>query len=209
GQPFAELLERKELYQDRFILLSSGPYSGVAAGALGLPEERWLELSRTIRLEHECAHYFTRRVLGSMRNTLHDELLADYAGLTAALGHFPADWFLRFLGLEDLPRVRPDGRLQSYRGEPPLSDAALAVLARLVRAAAHNLEKSDGACGDADDSPARPSHPAWLERRGRRLLELARLTLEDLAAGCAPGLPSADPLPTRERTGAPISQKTI
>jgi len=173
GQPFARLLQQKELYQDRFVLLSSGPYSGIHAQTLGLSPQRWQELSLTIRLEHECAHYFTRRVLGSMRNTLHDELLADYAGLTSAGEPFRSDWFLLFLGLEDLPRLRSGGRLQSYRGDPPLSDGALAVLARLVQAAARNLEQAD---------VERGARATSLKCRGRRLLGLARLTLEDLAS---------------------------
>ena len=46
-----------------------------------------------------------------MRNNLHDELIADYAGITAAIGHYRAAWFLRFLGLEDYPTYRPGGRL--------------------------------------------------------------------------------------------------
>src|SRR5207237_3730754 len=39
---FAVLMPRKELYQDRFILLSTGPYSSVAAEAVGVPTADWL-----------------------------------------------------------------------------------------------------------------------------------------------------------------------
>ncbi|HVG09669.1 MAG TPA: hypothetical protein VNM67_18355, partial [Thermoanaerobaculia bacterium] len=128
----------KELYQDRFILLSDGPYSAVPAADLGLGDEEWKELSLAIRRDHECAHYFTRRLFGSMRNHAHDELMADWAGLVAATGRFRADWFLRFLGLEDYPRYRAGGRLEIYRGD--LSDEAFSVLQGLVRVAALNLE---------------------------------------------------------------------
>jgi len=85
---------RKELYQDRFIILSSGPYSGVAAAEMGVPEDEWRRISLTIRLEHECAHYLTRQILGSMRNSLLDELIADFAGIVAATDRYRADWFL-------------------------------------------------------------------------------------------------------------------
>ena len=154
----------KELYQDRFILLSNGPYSGVPAAELGLSEEGWRETSLVIRREHECVHYLTRRLFGSMRNNVLDEILADYAGITAALGRFRADWLLRFLS----------ARLDLYRGDPPLSDGAFRVLSSLLEAAAENIERWDGP-GD----------------RTTRVLTLASLRLEDLAADRLPGRPGA------------------
>lgn len=155
----------KELYQDRCILLSDGPYSAVPATDLGLGEEEWKEISLAIRRDHECAHYFTRRLFGSMRNHAHDELMADWAGLVAATGSFRADWFLRFLGLEDYPRYRPGGRLEIYRGD--LSDEAFAALQGLIRSAAFNLE----------------AFPAeTLEDRARMLTALASLRLDELAS---------------------------
>jgi hypothetical protein len=155
----------KELYQDRFILLSDGPYSAVPAADLGLGEEEWREISLAIRRDHECAHYFTRRLFGSMRNHAHDELMADWAGLIAATGRFRADWFLRFLGLEDPSRYRPGGRLDLYRGD--LSDEAFATLHELIRSAALNLEAF---------------RPETLEDRARMLAALASLRLDELAS---------------------------
>jgi hypothetical protein len=171
---FATLKERRELYQDRFILLSHGPYSGVPAQAMELPDEEWRQRSVTIRLEHECAHYLTRRVLGSMRNNLLDELLADCAGIVAAAGRFRADWFLRFMGLEEEEGCRPGGRLWNYRGDPSLSDGAFVVLQRLVRAAALRLQEADAALEGGSRTPV---------GRARVLLALAQLTLEEIAAG--------------------------
>jgi hypothetical protein len=171
---FAVLKARKELYQDRFVLLSDGPYSGVPAERMGMDADAWRRVSVTIRLEHECAHYFTRRVLGSMRNNLLDELMADYAGIVAAAGRFRADWFLRFMGLEDPDGCRSDGRLWNYRGDPPLSDAAFSVLQRLVRAAALALQAADASLEDESRTA---------EGRARVLLALAELTLEEIAAG--------------------------
>jgi hypothetical protein len=136
---FQSIMPRKELYQDRFILLSEGYYSATPPGALGLDPGEWLRISGVIRLEHECAHYLTRRVFGSMRNSLHDELIADHAGITAAVGSFRGEWFLRFLGLEAHPRYRPGGRLENYRGTPPLSDAAFQLLQAVVVRASDRL----------------------------------------------------------------------
>jgi hypothetical protein len=169
---FPVVCARKELYQDRFILLSEGPYSGVPAERMGMAEDAWRAVSRTIRLEHECAHYFTRRVLGSMRNNLLDELMADYAGIVAAAGRYRADWFLRFCGLEDACGCRADGRLWNYRGDPPLSTAAFAVLQRLAAAAAARVEAMDAALDPVHRTPA---------GRARVLLALAGSTLEEIA----------------------------
>ncbi|MBC8123148.1 MAG: hypothetical protein H7Y22_15085, partial [Gemmatimonadaceae bacterium] len=140
---FRTLVPRKELYQDRLVILSQGPYSNIPASALGLDEAEWLKISLAIRLEHECTHYFTYRALGSARNNLFDELLCDYMGITAATGRYSATWFLKFLGLEDFPTVRADGRVHLYRGKPPLPDAAFAIQQRLTVRAAHNLEAID------------------------------------------------------------------
>ncbi|MBW8879009.1 MAG: hypothetical protein JF614_29055 [Acidobacteria bacterium] len=172
SEEFQRLQPQKDLYQDRFILLSDGPYSAVPAGDLGLGEAEWRELSLVIRRDHECAHYLTRRLFGSMRNNLLDELMADYAGLVGAVGRFRAGWFLRFLGLEDFPRYRAGARLDLYRGQPPLSDGAYRVLQRLIREAALSLERFD----------ARLSGPRSPAETALTLAALASLRLEDLAA---------------------------
>jgi len=172
AEEFKRLQPQRELYQDRFILLSDGPYSAVPASDLGLDETAWRDLSLVIRRDHECAHYLTRRLFGSMRNNLLDELMADYAGLVGATSRFQASWFLRFLGLEDFPRYRAGARLDLYRGKPPLSDGAFRVLQRLIREAALNLERFD-AGQEQDRTPAGTA---------RILAALASLRLEDLAA---------------------------
>jgi hypothetical protein len=177
------LRPQRDLYQDRFILLSDGPYSGVPAAALGLDDEaRWRELSLAIRREHECSHYLTRRLFGALRSNLLDELIADYVGVAAAAGRLHAGWLLRFLGLEDAPRYRRSGRLEIYRGDPPLSDSAFTVLQRLVVAAVANLATFDG-----------QHHPPLSTPRDRGLLitALATLRLDDLAAAGAPALIAA------------------
>lgn len=170
NEAFQALSQDKPAYQDRLILLSTGPYSGVPGEALGLDAAEWLTLSHAVRLEHEYTHYFTRRALGSMRNNLLDELIADAMGLLAATGRFEAAWFLRFLGLEEYPRYREGGRAQNYRGNPPLSDEAFAGLQTLVVAAAHNLETFTRQADGRD--------PAW---RARLVLALTAQTLDGLA----------------------------
>jgi len=170
---FSRVKAQRELYQDRFIVLSNGPYSGVQACSLGLDDEEWIARSRTIRLEHECAHYFTRRVFGSMQNNLLDEMMADYAGLRSAFGYFRAEWMLRFLGLECYPEYREGGRLQNYRGAPPLCDGAFRRLMQLVRQAAWNVEEFDSSVGPYCSIP-------------RALVAIASMTIDELAAGGAP-----------------------
>src|SRR5580658_409456 len=127
------------LYQDRFIILSKGYYSGVQPEDLGLGAADWREISFIIRREHESTHYFTRRVFSSMRNYLLDEILADYCGIVTAAGRFRADWMLRFFGLERFPEYRTGARLENYKGNPKLSAGAFVVLQRLVKDAADNL----------------------------------------------------------------------
>ena len=173
---FFDFKEKKELYRDRLILLSDGPYSNVSAASMGLDTEEWLKKSLIIRLEHECTHYMTRRLLGSMQNNLLDELLADYRGIVAAFGAYRAVLFLTFMGLKNYPEYRAGGRFENYKGEPPLSAGALSILQTLVYKAATNLEEIEhsiaGTVTDKDD-------------RALVVLALARMTLEELAGSKA------------------------
>lgn len=173
---FKRLIPQKDLYQDRFILLSPTAYSGVAASDLGLTDAEWLPLSLTIRLEHECTHYFTRRFFGVMRNNLLDEFIADYRGIVAALGYYRADWFLNFMGLESYPAYRQGGRLENYRGEPNLSQGALKVLQALLKTAAENLERFERRYRERSRT---------LTEEVAVLIALAALTLEELASQSA------------------------
>lgn len=143
GHVMATLKNDKPSYQDRFMVLSDGPYSAVPATELGLDEATWRAKSLHIRRDHECTHYFTRRLFGSMRNHPMDELMADYAGIVAAEGNFRADWFLRFLGIEPSGEIHGEGRLHIYRGDPPLSDSAFRSLGPILVHAAQNVEKFD------------------------------------------------------------------
>ncbi|WP_414543914.1 DUF7005 family protein [Nostoc sp. CCY0012] len=172
-EEFQRLIPKKELYQDKFIILSGGSYSNISASDMELEESQWQSLSLAIRLEHECTHYFTRRLFNSMRNNIFDELIADYIGILAATGFYRADWCLRFLGLESFPNYREGGRLQNYRGQPPLSDGAFKILQVLVKAAAENLQRFHA------------DYPENLTDANTQLLmlmSLTHLTLEELAS---------------------------
>lgn len=171
---FKRLIPQKPLYQDRFMILSCGGYSGVSAAEMGMSEPEWLRVSLAIRLEHECTHYFTRRLLNSMRNHLMDELIADYRGIVAGNGgNYRADWFLRFIGLEDFPVYRQGGRMENYRGDPSLSDGAFKVLQAVVKDAAENLERFH------QNHAEELSHKV---NQGRLLIALTRLTLDEKIA---------------------------
>lgn len=180
AQELKALAPRKDLYQDRFIILSSEPYSAVPASEIGLCDAEWRRLSVAIRLEHECTHYFTLRAFGVMRNHLLDELVADFAGLVEAFGRYEAALFLRFLGLDRYPDVRPGARLALYLGTPPLGEAAADVASRLVIRAARNLEVFAAGC-----EVRRP------EVRTRLVAALLGCRLDELAGDAASSLLAA------------------
>ncbi len=171
---FQRIIPHQELYRDTFVILSQGEYSGVPGNELALRPDVWRRMSLIIRREHEATHYFTLQAFGSARNHAYDELLADYAGITAALGRYEADWFLRFMGLENYPQYRAGGRLQNYLGNPPLSSGAFTILQQLVKCAADNIAQLDKQYSTELEVN---------ERITKVLCRLVRFTLIDLAIG--------------------------
>lgn len=180
GEEFKRFAVRKELYQDRFIILSRGPYSAIAASDIGMNEEEWLSKSLVIRREHECTHYFTYRVFRSMRNNVFDELIADFVGLVRAFGVYRGDLGRRFLGVEAFPAIRQGSRLDVYRSG--LSDEALPAIASLAVAATRNLQAL---------SDAQPALAGDLTGLAHLTYALSLLTLEELAASEMPALVAA------------------
>jgi anti-sigma regulatory factor (Ser/Thr protein kinase) len=174
-EEFKRMIPRKELYQDRFIILSTGPYSFVSAAAsgTGLPDAEWLKKSLVIRREHECTHYLMYRVIGSMKNNLQDEVIADFVGLIHAFGYYSAELALRFFGLENYPAYREGGRLQTYCVDPPLSEPAVAVVRTLVHRTANTLESL---------AQAYPERLRGTTGITRMAIALSELTLEELAS---------------------------
>lgn len=171
---FREIVSQKDLYQDRFMLLSSGPYSATPASVVGLGDDEWRAASVKLRLEHECTHFFMRQAFGAMRKSLLDELVADYMGLVEALGRFRCHDFLVFMGLEALPAYRAGGRFQNYVGD--LSEGAVAVLRPVVAKAARALETFD---------PSRGRCPLGVVDKARLVTAVTRVGLEGLAAPAA------------------------
>jgi hypothetical protein len=158
-----------ELFYDRVILLGRGGYSGIPAEQMGMTadHEAWVSASTRIRIEHEFTHYATKRLFGTMRLNLFDELLADCMGMAYALGAFRARWFLLGLGLGHLPTIDPRGRVHAYRAG--LSDRAFTAVCAILPAAASRVE-------------ALTERFYRVETRGRFLLALADLTIELLAS---------------------------
>jgi hypothetical protein len=136
---FKLLAARKPLYQDRFIILSRGPYSATRAEDAGFAHDEWIRRSIAIRREHECVHYLTYRLSGLIRSNVLDELVADFAGLVGATGAYSRNLALRFLGLHDYPSIPEGSRLRVYRTS--LSDAQLDVVAALACKATTHLEE--------------------------------------------------------------------
>jgi len=126
----------------RAILLSSGYYSAVQPGEIGLTPEDWREKSYIIRLIHECTHYYTLRAYGFMNNALKDELIADTMGIIEAFGEYRRELFLRFMGLENYPEYRWGGRLQNYRPrDREMPEEEFAEFRRAAYEASGELEK--------------------------------------------------------------------
>lgn len=138
---FKQMKARRELYQDTFLIVSDAEYSGVPAKMLGLAKREWRRLSLVIRREHEATHYFTQRFLGSAKNHPLDEFIADYMGIVAAVGRYRADWFLRFMGLENYPEFRQGGRLVNYVENKRLTQIEFDELKSCIKNAAENVEQ--------------------------------------------------------------------
>jgi hypothetical protein len=183
SEEFKRLIPRKELYQDRFILLSSGAYSATPASEVGMGQREWLDASLVIRREHELTHYFVYRVFGVMRSHAFDEIVADFIGLSRAFGEYRSDLALRFLGLESFPEYRLGGRLENYRADPPLSDEAMAVVRTLTHRSVQGLRMLS--------SRWPPDRWSDLSAVAGLTFALSQLTLEELASPELPALVEA------------------
>ena len=168
---FKALIPQKDLYQDKFMILSRGPYSNVSAQTLGVEKHLWEKESLSIRLDHECVHYFTLRIFGITRNNLLDELMADFYGIVKTYGEFRKDYFLHFLGLESYPTYREGGRMENYLGEPPLSDSGFSIIRSLMYRAADTLENCSNNLEITSD-----------RKLTIFLLTLAKMTLDELGS---------------------------
>lgn len=142
------ILPKPHLFKDKLIVLSTKEYSGIKRESMGVSINTWESSSLIIRREHECAHLFTLKHYGTMANNMHDEIIADYAGITKVLGHFNKGWFLRFIGLEDYPLYRKGGRLENYQGKNKLSVEAFEGLKRIIKNVTESIFQFDTNLGE-------------------------------------------------------------
>ena len=83
----------------------------------------------------------TQRYYHSTKNEIHDEIIADFMGLTAAFGDYDPQKFLTFLGLEKVGEYRKGGRLEIYLADTPLHGHDFDLLCDTIRAACQNIKK--------------------------------------------------------------------
>jgi len=146
------ILPKPNLYKDRVIILSTKPYSGVNFELLGLSKSDWKEKSLQIRLLHECSHLFTLKNYGCMANNIHDEIIADYAGIIDVLSFFNKNWLLSFFGLENYPKYRKGGRLENYLDQNEMSEIAFNGLKTIIKMTADNIYKFDSTLGEVNSA---------------------------------------------------------
>ena len=162
-----------QLWRDKFIIVSDGPYSGVSHETAGYHEGEWAKVSLRIRIEHESTHYVARRLFPRLKFGLQDELIADFSGLMQATGQFSATTFLTFMGLEHFPAYRPGGRFENYQKELRVSPESFLAVGWLLCEAARHLE-----AGVAGWPLGR-----WELQKVRLVALLTRSSLEEMAAG--------------------------
>lgn len=146
------VLPNPHLFKDKLMVLSTKAYSGVKSETIGVSESDWKSSSLIIRRAHECAHLFTLQYYGCMAINMHDEIIADYAGITEVLGKFNKEWFLQFIGLEDYPVYRNGGRLQNYQGATELSKEAFDGLKIIVKKVTDTIFSFDTILGEITTS---------------------------------------------------------
>ncbi|WP_343665343.1 DUF7005 family protein [Chryseobacterium mucoviscidosis] len=141
------ILPNPDLYKDKIIVLSSKPYSNISSERLNLSEEQWKSYSYSIRLEHEYTHLYTLKRYGYASNNLHDELIADYIGISKTLGSYNKEWMLLFIGLEDYPKYREGARLQNYLGDVNLPEEGFKKLTEIIKDAIESISNFDKKLG--------------------------------------------------------------
>lgn len=135
---FRRFREVKENYMDSFIVLSRGPYSNTSAEAasealgVSLGEGEWTEKSDDIRKYHELTHFVCRKLFPERIDAVWDELVADAAGIFAALGGYSRRLEELFLGIEDGKYT--GGRLGNYLNEGEDTGVLAGRISEVLRA---------------------------------------------------------------------------
>lgn len=147
GEFSRNVLPNPGLYKDKLIVLSTKPYSNVPADRLGLTEAEWATYSLSIRLEHECTHLYTLNRYGCATNNLHDELIADYIGISKTIGTYNKEWMLAFMGLENYPAYREGARLENYLRDANLTAELFGQLTAVIKKAIESIARFDAVLG--------------------------------------------------------------
>jgi hypothetical protein len=172
GEFSRNIVPNPGLYKDKLIVLSTKPYSNVPADKLGLSKADWADYSLSIRLEHECAHLYTLKRYGCASNNLHDELIADYVGISKTIGRYEPSWMLAFMGLEAYPAYRKGARLENYLGDKGLTTNQFHQLIALIKKAIESIADFDAQVG-----PIRSAHD-----QVNRIDALCMTNLTDMAS---------------------------
>ena len=109
---FNRLARQPGMFRAEIIVISEGPYSNVPASDTPYSETEWVDVSREIRLSHECAHVVCRRTMPDDILPIWDEVTADVTGLLCATGNYDATLAARFFGIT--PNGYVGGRLTEY-----------------------------------------------------------------------------------------------
>lgn len=142
---FARLARQPGAFRAEIVVISEGPYSNVPANLTPYDEERWLCISREIRLHHECAHVVCRRTMPDDVLPVWDEVTADVVGLLCAIGRYDAALAARFLGVA--PDGYAGGRLAEY-----LSDEQAQRIDEVAAEVFAACAKIEQACGQTQAS---------------------------------------------------------
>ena len=129
----------------KMLVLSKKFYSNTPAERVHLSREEWRNKSMILRLEHETVHYYTKKFYGTATNNIHDELIADFFGMRKALGHYDAELFMYFMGIDG----SHEGRLSLYTSG--MSENVKNEIAKIARRCSLFLERKQN---EIEDSPS-------------------------------------------------------
>ena len=143
---FARLAKQPESFRAELVVISEGPYSNVPATETPYDEEKWVRVSREIRLHHECAHVVCRRTMPDSILPVWDEVTADVVGLLCGTKGYDAALAARFFGVAATGYT--GGRLSEYLDEA--QSARIDEVAIAVYSACKRIEETYGEAEVAD-----------------------------------------------------------